>query len=322
MNVTDPSSGATIKYGESADSCTQAASPTIKNVSDSPKTVYFKVTAENYADYTGSATITISEADAVPATVTANNSAYDGTAHQLISEDKTTLVGGDMQYALGENGSTAPTTGWSTSIPTGTNVGTYCVWYKVIGDRNHNDTAASCTTVTISPAPITDAAVTLSAASLAFTDSEQSVTVSSVKIGETTLTEGTDYEVSGATTGTTAGICTVTVTGKGNYTDSAAAVWSILPVDMTAGAEDVTVSYDGQPHGIVVNVTDPADGAVVRYGTAEEDCTLEASPTITNAKDSPLTIYYKITADNYNDKTGSAVVTITDRSGQSKGPRS
>ena len=149
VNVTDPSSGATIKYGESADSCTQAASPTIKNVSDSPKTVYFKVTAENYADYTGSATITISEADAVPATVTANNSAYDGTAHQLISEDKTTLVGGDMQYALGENGSTPPTTGWSTSTPTATNAGTYYVWYKVVGDANHSDSAPVCVTVTI-----------------------------------------------------------------------------------------------------------------------------------------------------------------------------
>ena len=38
---------------------------------------------------------------------------------------------------------------YTTSIPTATNAGTYYVWYKVVGDDNHNDTAASCITVTI-----------------------------------------------------------------------------------------------------------------------------------------------------------------------------
>ena len=44
-----------------------------------------------------------------------------------------------MQYALGENGETAPADGWSEDIPTGTEVGTYYVWYKVVGDEHHSD---------------------------------------------------------------------------------------------------------------------------------------------------------------------------------------
>lgn len=38
---------------------------------------------------------------------------------------------------------------YSTAIPTGKNAGTYIVWYKVIGDKNHNDSAPVSVTVTI-----------------------------------------------------------------------------------------------------------------------------------------------------------------------------
>ena len=55
-----------------------------------------------------------------------------------------------MQYALGENATTAPADNlYTTSIPTGTNAGTYYVWYRVIGDENHNDSDPKCVTVTI-----------------------------------------------------------------------------------------------------------------------------------------------------------------------------
>ena len=78
--------------------------------------------------------------NAVAATVTANNRTYDGTDKPLVTADNSTLVGGTMQYAIGTSATTAPTSGWSTSIPTATNVGTYYVWYKVVGDENHADT--------------------------------------------------------------------------------------------------------------------------------------------------------------------------------------
>ena len=57
-----------------------------------------------------------------------------------------------MQYALGKNAKAAPTSGWSASIPKGTKAGTYYVWYKVAGDKNHIDTVPKCIIVKISKA--------------------------------------------------------------------------------------------------------------------------------------------------------------------------
>ena len=52
---------------------------------------------------------------------------------------------------------------------------------------------------------------------------------------------------------------------------------------MTVSAENVTVPYDGQAHGITVSVTDPASGAVVKYGTAEGTYDLDVRPEIMDA---------------------------------------
>ncbi len=70
-------------------------------------------------------------------------------------------------------------------------------------------------------------------------------------------------------------------------------------------------TYDGQAHGISVTVTDPSSGAVIKYGTSEGTYNLDNSPTITDVSDSPKTFYYKVMADGYADKTGSATVTIS-----------
>ncbi len=72
---------------------------------------------------------------------------YNGSAQELVTAG--TAEGGTMQYALGTNATTAPTTGYTTSIPTATNAGTYYVWYKAVGDDNHNDSDAACLKVTI-----------------------------------------------------------------------------------------------------------------------------------------------------------------------------
>ena len=79
---------------------------------------------------------------------------------------------------------------------------------------------------------------------------------------------------------------------------------------ITAEATGFAGAYDGQPHGITVKVTEPADGAAIRYGTKAGTYDLTASPEITNVADSPLTVYYQITAEGYNPLTGSVKVTI------------
>ena len=84
------------------------------------------------------------------ATISANSITYDGTEKELISVDETTLVGGTMQYTIGEDDENAPMSGWSTAVPTEVNAVTYYVWYSVVGDDNHygiNPTLAAEVTI-------------------------------------------------------------------------------------------------------------------------------------------------------------------------------
>lgn len=72
---------------------------------------------------------------------------YNGQEQELITPGSTT--GGEMQYKLDMTGA------YSTSIPKAANAGTYTVYYKVVGDNAHNDTAEQSITVTIGKAPLT-----------------------------------------------------------------------------------------------------------------------------------------------------------------------
>jgi len=78
---------------------------------------------------------------------------YNGSNQTLITAGSAT--NGTMQYALGVNGTTAPTEGWAATVPTAKDAGTYYVWYKVVGDQGYADIAPIfAAAVTIgSPAP-------------------------------------------------------------------------------------------------------------------------------------------------------------------------
>ena len=104
-----------------------------------------KITVE---EVTASVNYEIVKANAVPANVTANNRTYDGTEKPLVTVIGET-TGGTMQYALGTDATNTPTSGWGTSIPTGTDAKTYYVWYKAVGDGDHTDSEAEVITVTI-----------------------------------------------------------------------------------------------------------------------------------------------------------------------------
>ena len=174
---------------------------------------------------TGTMTITLTIAAAsVKTAPEANTLTYSGSAQTLTTTGEAGV--GTLQYQLGESATTEPTGTWITTVPQGTEAKDYYVWYRSrVNDTNIS--AAGCKTVTIAKASITNATVTLSDTSLVYTGSEQSVTVSSVKLGDTTLTADTDYEVTSGTTGTAKNTYTVTITGKGNYKDTATAQWSI-----------------------------------------------------------------------------------------------
>ena len=174
---------------------------------------------------TGTMTITLAIAAAsVKTAPEANTLTYSGSAQTLTTTGEAGV--GTLQYQLGESATTEPTGTWGTTVPQGTEAKDYYVWYRSRVNDN-NISTAGCKTVTIAKASITNATVTLSDTSLVYTGLEQSVTVSSVKLGDTTLTANTDYEVTSGTIGTAKNTYTVTVTGKGNYKDTATAQWSI-----------------------------------------------------------------------------------------------
>ena len=72
---------------------------------------------------------------------------------------------------------------------------------------------------------------------------------------------------------------------------------------------DVTLTYDGQPHGVSVTKTDDSKNYTITYGTTENDCTLNSSPAYKNA--GTYTIYFKV-VDNETqaDYAGSVTLTI------------
>lgn len=125
---------------------------TIKKVPADGK-AFVEVTAARTASYqeaTEEVTVTITKGTAVPATVTANNRLRDGTEKPLVTVTGT-ATGEGMQYALGSDDKTEPTSGWGKAIPAKTEAGTYYVWYKAVGNENYNDSKAAVVTVTIKP---------------------------------------------------------------------------------------------------------------------------------------------------------------------------
>ena len=71
---------------------------------------------------------------------------------------------------------------------------------------------------------------------------------------------------------------------------------------------DVTLTYDGQPHGIKVTKTDESKNYTITYGTTENDCTLNNSPEYTNA--GTYKIYFKV-VDNETQADYVGYVTLT-----------
>ena len=114
-------------------------------------TVYYYVASKNYEDdkVTGSQTITISKAEptfTAPAAI--EGLKKTGKPQELVKAGET--ADGKIVYALGGGLDEAPDDdAYSENIPTGTDGGTYYVWYKVLGDDNHNDGKPACVAVTI-----------------------------------------------------------------------------------------------------------------------------------------------------------------------------
>ncbi len=150
-SVTEPATGGgTLSYAvKSGDAVTVDSSTGALTIAKAGTAVITVTAAETatYAQTTKDVTVTVNKANAAASTVTANNRNYDGTEKPLINIDASTLLGGEMQYALGT--ASEATESYTTAIPAKTEAGTYYVWYKVKGDDNHTDSAPACVPVTV-----------------------------------------------------------------------------------------------------------------------------------------------------------------------------
>ena len=141
---------------------------------------------EEYATATGTVTIKVNKATPTFNAPTAQeNLTYTGQEQALITAGSVTS-GGTMQYSLTENGTYSP------DIPTGTDAGAYTVWYRVIGDANHKDTAPASVAVRIGQKPLTITGVTVASK---LYDGTTNADITSVTFDNVTLKRDTDYNV-------------------------------------------------------------------------------------------------------------------------------
>lgn len=148
-----------------------------------------------------------------------------------------------------------------------------------------------------------------------------------VAIGKTYKVEAEHLEKIGLVAGdTVTGYVTITKDVKGTYNADAfdksnlvvtnadcyviSYEMSVTFVEVTFAIDfaDVTVTYDGQPHGVSVTKTDDSKNYTITYGTTENDCTLNNSPEYTNA--GPYTIFFKV-LDNETQAEHVGYVTLT-----------
>ena len=156
-------------------------------------TATLKGTGDNYAGE-WVMNFTIQKADLTAVAPTARDLTYNGEAQMLVAAGSISGPGNmdacEMQYSL--DGTT-----YAKELPTATNAGSYTVFYKVVGDANHNGVAPAFINVPIYKAALTT--VLLANTNLVYNQQEQSPVITSVKAGELVV-PATDYTVSGSAT--------------------------------------------------------------------------------------------------------------------------
>lgn len=99
------------------------------------------------------------------------------------------------------------------------------------------------------------------------------------------------------------------VTNAGCYKISYEMSVEFIEVTFAIDFADVTLTYDGQPHGVSVTKTDESKNYTITYGESAENCNLEESPKYTNA--GAYTIYFKVVDnDTLAEHVGYVTLTI------------
>jgi len=240
--------------------------------------------------------------DEIEATATDYTAPYDGQAHGITFEVTTPATDYTIEYR------TSTTAQWSTTAPTRTDAGTTTVYWQIKAPGYK--TLSGQNTITVQNGEIICSAEGYDGV---YNGQAHSITVNVTSPTDATIQYGTDGSSWSSTKPEYTNEGTYTVyyyITRSNYASvTGYQTVNITAADMTVTADDVTAVYDGEAHGIEVNVITPASGATVLYGESVDACTLTTSPTYSYGEH---TVYYLVTAPNYNDYSGSATVSISD----------
>ena len=255
--------------------------------------------------------ITVIEADFIvkqkAATITINeikDIVYGDKVPDLSAKVDGVLDGDSLSYAL------------ETDYTVGKKPGNYYN-VKVVFDKNAevNKNYAITTTVTTFYVGTKDLTIKLN-------------NTATVAVGKTYKVEAEHLEKIGLVAGdTVTGYVTITKDVAGTYNADAfdktnlvvtnadcykiSYEMSVTFIEVTFAIDfaDVTLTYDGQPHGVVVTKTDESKNYTITYGTTENDCTLNSSPVYKNA--GAYTIYFKVVDnDTLAEHVGYVTLTI------------
>ena len=267
ITLTGVPSGATVKYGESADSCTQD-SLTYTNFTNGAKTVYYKVSQSGYADASGSAWVNITKRPLTVTGITANDKAYDGNTNVVLDYSAVTLGG-----VLKNDTLTVTATGTLESAGVGkqkvtisdlTLSGDSAANYVLAKSGNQSETTANITarevTVTITPNGGTYGSVVAAAAKLTGAVDGKNVPVTLTYTGNGY--NDTAVPVNAGSYTVTASIANSNYTLTGNTT----ATFVITPKAVTVtGITAKDKVYDGTKNADISSVT--FDGVTLIRGT-------------------------------------------------------
>lgn len=279
------------KFAEKLDAGTYTAAVTISG----DKTKFYEINV-NTADFTvkqKAATITINEIKDI---------VYGDKVPDLSAKVDGVLDGDSLSYTL------------ETGYTVGARIGEYTasvVFNAEAAENKNYAIAATGTTFTVGTKDLT---IKLN-------------NTATVAVGKTYKVEAEHLEKIGLVAGdTVTGYVTITKDVKGTYYADAfdktnlvvtnadcyviSYEMSVTFIEVTFAIDfaDVTLTYDGQPHGVVVTKTDESKNYTITYGTTENDCTLNTSPEYTNA--GTYKIYFKV-VDNANGAEEKGSVTLT-----------
>lgn len=259
---------------------------------------WVKATVEGTSNYDGAIKTAQFEIKKAAATVTTVPAAktelvYNRNAQELVTAGY--ADGGKLNYKLGENGT------WSETIPTATDAGDYKVYYKVVGDESHSDTAETEISVTIAQATNEITGISIAGWTYGETANEPTATA---KFGTATFTYATSENGTySETVPIDAGDYWVkaTVAETKNYAGATQTLkFTIAKADSTVktAAAEKELTYNGAAQELVNAAT--TDDGTIEYKLGKDGAWSANIPTATNA--GSYKVYYRIVGDsNHND---------------------